>query len=640
MRVRVAVLAFLVALSTAHAVRRIIGQRAWLMRGGSGDAGVADCADGVCRLPTTNGVIDGGDPSDFGDKVQELVKLGWPEKDAEKQLRTSGFDVSEAANALMAEEESNESFRENALKVKEVGWSEEAANSALRTSNGNVTAALELLQSEEVAIQAQFEGAVSDMLQNGWDEVVARRALLAQWSVDQRKSMGLNHTLTAEQIAVIRPTLKRVDPPPAPAPAPAPAAGNQNSGKKPAPVSKESCVFEVTASNFQKLVLESPVPVLVDVYADWCGPCKQLGPVLESAAMQSGGMFRLAKVNSDNERTLAEALQVSGLPTVFSVNNGKFNDRFVGMLPQEELQQFLVRSVTGFGDRVQGADVSEQDLRDATARIGSVAGLAAISFKAREKLRTLVDETMAMPGSMAEDGTVEVGIKTALLYINNAAKDVRTAKFRLINCSAPAFREKVLQSPVALKLLEVAGFRKPENSTATDVLNLVHSNTAVLTLVSQRIAEYAQKNKFGAMRSSNIDLNAEQNKSFRKKGSTGKNAKSRVESEASSVAAVGASAAASAPVSNERSAPAVSVAALSRGKGNSKTKGEKPGGAHTLFSTSIASDTVEYFGGDSTVMEKREEEESDVEEVEESDVEEEEPMGQDGDEDAEDEESS
>jgi len=397
----------------------------------------------------------------------------------------------------------------------------------------------------------------------------------------------------------------------------------------------------VTASNFQKLVLESPVPVLVDVYADWCGPCKQLGPVLESAAMQSGGMFRLAKVNSDNERTLAEALQVSGLPTVFSVNNGKFNDRFVGMLPQEELQQFLVRSVTGFGDRVQGADVSEQDLRDATARIGSVAGLAAISFKAREKLRTLVDETMAMPGSMAEDGTVEVGIKTALLYINNAAKDVRTAKFRLINCSAPAFREKVSQSPVALKLLEVAGFRKPENSTATDVLNLVHSNTAVLTLVSQRIAEYAQKNKFGAMRSSNIDLNAEQNKSFRKKGSTGKNAKSRVESEASSVAAVGVSAAASAPVSNERSAPAVSVAALSRGKGNSKTKGEKPGGAHTLFSTSTAaSDTVEYFGGDSTVMEKREEEESDVEEVEESDVEEEEPMGQDGDEDAEDEESS
>ena len=618
---RVTVLTLLVALSTVHGVLRIIGQRNWLIRGGSLDGGGADCVDGVCRLPTAGGVINGGDPSDFGDKVQELVKLGWPEKDAERQLRTSGFDVSEAANLLTAEEESSESFRENALKVKEVGWSEEAANSALRTSNGNVTAALELLQSEEVAIQSQFEGAVSDMLQNGWDEVVARRALLAQWTVDQRKSMGLNHTLTAEQIATIRPTLKRVDPPPAP------ATGNQNSENKPTPASKESCVFEVTASNFQKLVLESPVPVLVDVYADWCGPCKQLGPVLESAAMQSGGMFRLAKVNSDNERTLAEALQVSGLPTVFSVKNGKFNDRFVGMLPQEELQQFLVRSVTGFGDRVQGADVSEQDLRDATARIGSVAGLAAISFKAREKLRTLVDETMAMPGSMAEDGSVEVGVKTALLYINNAAKDVRTAKFRLINCSAPAFREKVSGSPVALKLLEVAGFRKPENSTATDVLNLVHSNTAVLTLVSQRVAEYAQKNKFGAMRSSNIDLNAEQNKSFRKKGPLGKDTKSHV-AEASSVAAGVKSAPASVSASVSK-APAVSVSALSRGKGNAKATKAK--GENTLFSTSTASNTVEYFGGDSTVMEKREEEASDVEEVEESDIEDE-PLAQSGDE--------
>jgi thioredoxin-like negative regulator of GroEL len=56
-------------------------------------------------------------------------------------------------------------------------------------------------------------------------------------------------------------------------------------------------VFEVTSENFQKIVLESPVPVLVDVYADWCGPCKQLGPLLEGAAMKSGGMFRLAKVS-------------------------------------------------------------------------------------------------------------------------------------------------------------------------------------------------------------------------------------------------------------------------------------------------------------------------------------------------------
>lgn len=86
-------------------------------------------------------------------------------------------------------------------------------------------------------------------------------------------------------------------------------------------------MFDVTAANFQKVVLESPVPVLLDVYADWCGPCKQLGPVLEQAAIRAGGMFRLAKVNSDQQRAVAEALKVTGLPTVYTVNKGKLNDK-------------------------------------------------------------------------------------------------------------------------------------------------------------------------------------------------------------------------------------------------------------------------------------------------------------------------
>lgn len=59
------------------------------------------------------------------------------------------------------------------------------------------------------------------------------------------------------------------------------------------------------------MVIESPVPVLLDVYADWCGPCKQLGPVLENAAIQSGGMFRVAKLNSDKNRGVSETLGVS-----------------------------------------------------------------------------------------------------------------------------------------------------------------------------------------------------------------------------------------------------------------------------------------------------------------------------------------
>ena len=59
--------------------------------------------------------------------------------------------------------------------------------------------------------------------------------------------------------------------------------------------------------------MDDETPVLLDVYADWCGPCKQLGPVLENAAMKSGGMFHLVKVNSDKNRELVETLGVTGM---------------------------------------------------------------------------------------------------------------------------------------------------------------------------------------------------------------------------------------------------------------------------------------------------------------------------------------
>ena len=71
------------------------------------------------------------------------------------------------------------------------------------------------------------------------------------------------------------------------------------------------------------------------------------GPILEDAAINSGGMFRLCKVNSDSQGSIAQTFGVNSLPTVFAINSGKVLDRFIGMLPTEQLQQFLVRSITG-----------------------------------------------------------------------------------------------------------------------------------------------------------------------------------------------------------------------------------------------------------------------------------------------------
>lgn len=119
--------------------------------------------------------------------------------------------------------------------------------------------------------------------------------------------MGENITIPDDVVKNIKPTLRKVNDTKGSSTntkakglsstksAPKKSAPNPSTDQsKPTPAKYEDCVFQVTAENFQKVVLDSPVPVLVDVYADWCGPCKQLGPMLENAAMKSGGMFRLA----------------------------------------------------------------------------------------------------------------------------------------------------------------------------------------------------------------------------------------------------------------------------------------------------------------------------------------------------------
>jgi thioredoxin-like negative regulator of GroEL len=108
----------------------------------------------------------------------------------------------------------------------------------------------------------------------------------------------------------------------------------------PTPALKEDVVFEATTAHLQELVFESPVPVLLDIYADWCGPCKVLGPALEEMAVRAGGAFRLVKINSDNERPVSSgALEVTALPTVFGLRNGKIVNMFEGMTRDEKMMQ-------------------------------------------------------------------------------------------------------------------------------------------------------------------------------------------------------------------------------------------------------------------------------------------------------------
>jgi putative thioredoxin len=104
-----------------------------------------------------------------------------------------------------------------------------------------------------------------------------------------------------------------------------------------------SYINDVTTDDFQQQVLlkSREVPVLVDFWAEWCGPCKALSPLLEHMTQQAGGAFLLAKVDVDAHQDLSAQFGVQSIPTVVAIVNGKEVDRFSGALPEASIQAFI-----------------------------------------------------------------------------------------------------------------------------------------------------------------------------------------------------------------------------------------------------------------------------------------------------------
>jgi putative thioredoxin len=110
----------------------------------------------------------------------------------------------------------------------------------------------------------------------------------------------------------------------------------------PAPASGEYIV-DVTEATFQSAVIDRSfqVPVLIDLWADWCQPCKQLSPILERLANESAGQWVLAKIDTEANPRIAQALSVQSIPTVYAVISGQLVPGFQGALPESQVREFV-----------------------------------------------------------------------------------------------------------------------------------------------------------------------------------------------------------------------------------------------------------------------------------------------------------
>lgn len=100
-------------------------------------------------------------------------------------------------------------------------------------------------------------------------------------------------------------------------------------------------VITITSKNFEEEVSKSNVPVLLDFWASWCGPCKMVSPIVDKVAEEVEGSAKVGKINVDEEQELARSFNIMSIPTLMVINNGKLVKQSVGVMSKEEILNML-----------------------------------------------------------------------------------------------------------------------------------------------------------------------------------------------------------------------------------------------------------------------------------------------------------
>ena len=198
----------------------------------------------------------------------------------------------------------------------------------------------------------------------------------------------------------------------------APAAAPDQVGTRSA-TAGPGVVVDVSEADFQATVIDTSmtVPVVIDFWADWCGPCKQLSPVLERLAQSAGGTWVLAKIDLDANPRLGQAFQVQSIPAIFAVVKGQPIPLFQGALPEAEVRRFLdellrVAAENGVNGRVAAGAAVEEPVEEPAEDPRYDEAYDAIERgdldTAAAAYRSLLDQSPADPDAQAGLGQVEL----------------------------------------------------------------------------------------------------------------------------------------------------------------------------------------------------------------------------------------
>jgi len=226
--------------------------------------------------------------------------------------------------------------------------------------------------------------------------------------------------------------------------------------------------MDVTDETFQTDVVgrSAQVPVVVDLWAPWCGPCTTLGPMLERAVAATGGAVELAKVNVDDNPRIAQSFGVQSIPAVFAIVDGKVADQFIGALPEPQVVAFVEKLLPALSEAdTLAAAGDEVSLRRAleleAGHQQATEGLARILIdrgEAAEALAVLarVPETAAVRSLAAEARLVESGVNVAA---DDAELDAR------LNALLERVRDDDAARQEFVDLLETLGAEDPRTNS-------------------------------------------------------------------------------------------------------------------------------------------------------------------------------